>query len=264
MQEAPTTAEIQNSIVQLAVWPKSVALGVGQSTRFVAYGLTSAHDSILADVTWSASGGTIAPTGEFTAGADTGAFSVTATHALKLWLADSATVEVQEVAPALVRLALWPQNPTLAVGDSLDFFAVGLTASGDTMLVDVTWTADGGSLVSRGQGQGRYKASQSGTHKVKASADSLQDSTTVTVTPVPVATVTVAPATPQSHGGADGAVDGDAAGCGGERVDGPDGDVELEPAVAGDGEREWVGDGGRGRGRRRSRRRVRGRAGRRA
>ena len=99
------------------------------------------------------------------------------------------------MAPALVRLALWPQNPTLAVGDSLDFFAVGLTASGDTMLVDVTWTADGGSLVSHGQGQGRYKASQAGPHKVKASADSLQDSTTVTVTPVPVATVTVAPAT---------------------------------------------------------------------
>ena len=45
---------------------------------------------------------------------------------------------------------------------------------------------------------------------------------------------------PESHGGADGAVDGDVAGCGGERVDGPDGDVELEPAVAGDGEWEWA------------------------
>jgi len=88
---------------------------------------------------------------------------------------------------SVVALGVWPQNPTIAVGDSLDFMAFGLTAAGDTVTLDVTWSANGGEIRGNGKGKGRYNARAVGRNKVKATRDSLSDSTTVTVTDVPVA-----------------------------------------------------------------------------
>jgi len=192
-EPGPGDPEAQNSIIQLSVWPQDVSVQPGEQVRFLAFGLTTASDSIPAVVTWSTTGGAISPDGDYTAGSDTGTFRVVATHAQRVWLTDSSAVSVSASSTDVVALALWPRNPSLTVGDSLDFWAVGLTSAGDTVLVDVVWSAEGGSVQGQGRGQGRYKPDRPGQHKVRASADSLADSTTVTTTDVPVASVGVNP-----------------------------------------------------------------------
>ncbi len=69
------------------------------------------------------------------------------------------------------------------MGDSLDFSAFGLTAAGDTVVLDVTWSTDGGEIRGNGKGNGLYKPRGRGRDKVKASADTLADSTIVHVLP---------------------------------------------------------------------------------
>jgi uncharacterized protein YjdB len=181
-------------IGELHVWPRSAALATGDSVRFVAYGLVTAEDSTPVPATWAASGGTITAEGLFRAGADTGTFYVWATDEQKSWVRDSVPVSVQFVPPSVVALALSPENPTVAVGAGVDFVAVGLTGSGDTVVVGVSWEADGGSIVPQGPGQARYTPDQVGTFEVVARLGSLQASTTVTAEQVPVASVSVAPA----------------------------------------------------------------------
>jgi uncharacterized protein YjdB len=93
----------------------------------------------------------------------------------------------------IVQLRVWPQDPTVQMGDSIDFVAFGLTALGDTTLVEVVWSAQNGELRSNGKGHGLYKPRGRGRDKVKATADTLADSTTVTVTEASVASVEVVP-----------------------------------------------------------------------
>jgi hypothetical protein len=110
----------------------------------------------------------------------------------------------------VVTLRVLPQAPQVAMGDSLDFVAVGLTAAGDTVALEVTWSAAQGEIKGKGKGKGLYKPRGSGKDKVKATADSLADSTTVTVVPAaPVITspsdgATLTTATPMIAGTADG------------------------------------------------------------
>jgi hypothetical protein len=83
----------------------------------------------------------------------------------------------------VVALRLLPQEPTVAQTDSLEFVAFGVTAAGDTVALDVTWSAEGGEITGRGEGKGVYKPRGKGRDMVKARADTLADSTMVTVLP---------------------------------------------------------------------------------
>ena len=196
---ATNEPDAQGDIGALRVWPRTASVGLGQSLQFFAYGLITERDSVVAQVSWEASGGTVSPTGVFTA-ADTGEFAVTATHAQKLWLTDEAVVDVGLVAPGVAQLVVVPQNATIALGDSVDVFAVGLTAAGDTLPVQVTWMATGGAILQQGPSQARYHPDQTGVHTVAArvgiieSGGDLEATTTVTVVPAPVASVSVSPA----------------------------------------------------------------------
>ena len=192
-QGPATSPEVQSNIIQIGVWPKHMTVGLGESAQFVAFGRTSANDSVAAVVTWSASAGAITPDGIFTADMDTGAVTVTATHAQKLWLSDSSAVSVLSISPDLVQLLIWPRDAVMAPGDSLDLWAFGVNSVGDTSLVEVTWTAEGGTVQSKGIGRGLYKPDSPGQHRVIARADPLADSTTVTVGTIPVASVGVTP-----------------------------------------------------------------------
>jgi VCBS repeat-containing protein len=83
----------------------------------------------------------------------------------------------------VVALRLLPQEPQVAMGDSLEFAAFGVTATGDTVELEVTWSTAQGEIKGKGKGKGLYKPRGSGKDKVTAGADSLADSTTVTVVP---------------------------------------------------------------------------------
>src|SRR6266571_6584180 len=104
----------------------------------------------------------------------------------------------------IAALVVWPKTVTLQQNQTTDFVAVGLTTAGDTVLIPVSWSVTGGSIVdsttSKGQHYGHYKAgTDSGTFKVvgRHLASGKSDTATAVVSPVvvPVAAVVVAPAT---------------------------------------------------------------------
>ncbi len=101
-------------------------------------------------------------------------------------------------ADPVVQLLVTPKDITVQVGDSTDFQVLGLTASGDTAAVSVTWSSTSGNIKGSGKGKalGKYKADRPGKHKVIATDDStgIADSSDVTVVESPVRTVTVSPA----------------------------------------------------------------------
>src|SRR6266581_2215550 len=121
----------------------------------------------------------------------------------------------------IAALVVWPKTVTLQQNQTTDFVAVGLTTAGDTVLIPVSWSVTGGSIVdsttSKGQHYGHYKAgADSGTFKVvgKHLASGKSDTATAVVSPVvvPVAAVVVAPATANVTVDGSGLVTGVAAG----------------------------------------------------
>src|SRR6266850_7716046 len=74
------------TLAEVVVLPKTVNLVQNQSTNFVAFGVSTASDTMAVPVTWSATGGRITDSttsqgmhyGHFTAGAQAGAVRVVA------------------------------------------------------------------------------------------------------------------------------------------------------------------------------------------
>ena len=94
-----------------------------------------------------------------------------------------------------------PRAVTLRTNHLVDMMAVGLTATGDTAPMSVTWSVTSGSVIDTttngGRHYGRYKAG-SDTGKVKVIArgnpGGSTDTAVVTVTAAPVSAVTISPA----------------------------------------------------------------------
>src|SRR5437588_10787702 len=101
----------------------------------------------------------------------------------------------------IAQLVVSPKNVTLQPNQTQDFIAVGLTATGDSADVSVTWTATGGSVSGSSSGKlhyGHYQNANCGSFQVVATSNpgNLSDNASVTVTgcTVPVASVSVTPA----------------------------------------------------------------------
>ena len=181
-------------IAQIVVRPDSVMLDPQQTQSFRAYGLTAAGDSVPATVSWSATGGSITSSGLYTA--DTSANDGTVTATLSSAPVNGAGHVKKR---RLVQVVVTPTNANLQAGQSQQFSAYGRRNTGDSVAVNVTYSATGGTITSSGM----YTAGNtSGTFRVivRESATSLQDTSAVSVTsappppPAPVATVTVTPA----------------------------------------------------------------------
>jgi trimeric autotransporter adhesin len=185
--------DLQQNIGQIHIAPRSATIGRQEAARFVAYGFVVEGDSFPATVTWAVNRWTISADGEFPPGADTGTYVVSATHPEKQWLVDSATLHVVGVSPQLERVVVLPANASLVLGESVDVRARGITTGGDTLVVDASWSATGGTITPQGIGVARYVPSQTGTHTVTATVGTVQGGTSVTVSPAPVASVTVSP-----------------------------------------------------------------------
>jgi hypothetical protein len=76
---------------KITLLPISVTLAPAATKQFVAYGQTTAGDSVAVSVVFKAGGGTISPTGLYTAGSVDGSYKVIATAG---GLADTSTVTV--------------------------------------------------------------------------------------------------------------------------------------------------------------------------
>src|SRR5213592_333353 len=107
----------------------------------------------------------------------------------------------EPITPTVSQLVVSPKTVTLQPDQLQDFMAVGLTSTGDTAQVDVTWSASGGSVTQKatrgGRHYGQYKTGLCGTYTVTATANpgNKSDNASVAVTCTgTVASVVVSPA----------------------------------------------------------------------
>jgi uncharacterized protein YjdB len=185
---------------QLAIKPSDVMIEPRETVLFEAQGITPAGDTIPADAQWSASGGDIANDGLFTASAEDGPYVVSATSTKNGKLKRTARVEVRS---PLDEFIIVPDSVDLAPGASLQFFAYG-RRKGDSMDVDVSYTATGGAIITNGtytagDPLGRYVvvATEQRSDYHNANRKRMVDTATVhiRVANAPVASVSVTPAT---------------------------------------------------------------------
>jgi uncharacterized protein YjdB len=189
----PTT-----TVQQVIVRPSRVTTAPGQRTQFYSLGLTPAGDTLSLPATWYATGGTISASGEYVASDTPGNYIVTASDEQRLWLNDTAQVEIGASAPIDFRLVISPAQVTVAALDSVDFAAFGVTTGGDTLSVTVQWSTSEGSIRTQGpqRGRGTFKPGRhSRTQRVivEDSTGTRVDSATVTVTGLPAASVALQP-----------------------------------------------------------------------
>jgi hypothetical protein len=173
------------NLVGVEISPTSVSLTPGVSQTFTALGRLSGGSVVPIGVNWAATGGSIDAGGTYVAGDTAGTFRVTATNTAGT-LADTASVTVTAPPsppppppPVLVQVKLLPGSVTLAPGGKKQFAVYGRTSTGDSVSVNVVFTATGGTVTSGGLFTAGTTA---GKFRVIASAGTLADSSVVTVT----------------------------------------------------------------------------------
>jgi hypothetical protein len=194
----------QPELADIRVSPRNAKVDAGATHVFTAVGILADGSRAPIGVLWSATGGTIDPSGMYQAGAVPGAYQVVASNTLGT-VADTVTVRVRppvvpdstvtpvpdpdstpdptpepDPEPTLARVVLRPASVLLAVQTTHQFSVFGRTESGDSVAVDVTFQATGGTITSTGL----YTAgSTAGTYRVVASTSGLADTAVVSLTP---------------------------------------------------------------------------------
>ncbi|MGI8818669.1 MAG: hypothetical protein ACR2HW_05945 [Gemmatimonadales bacterium] len=185
------TAEVevvrrQPELHSLSVRPDTTTLTAGSSKTFVVTGFLKDGTVVPIGVNWSATGGTVDAGGNYLAGDSAGTYHVIAADT-RLSVSDTATVVINAPelppapapAPQLDQVTLVPASATLAPSATRQFSAFGRVQGGDSVAVDVVFTATGGSVTPGGL---FTAGSTAGSYRVIATADSLADTSTVTVT----------------------------------------------------------------------------------
>src|SRR3989441_1024511 len=190
-----------NSVVQVVTSPDTVTLEPSVTQQFRAYGRTATGDSTAITMTWSATDGAISSGGLYTAAPFQGDFEVTAT-ALQASGTASMSGTPQGLAlghsivhvranPQLAQVVVVPRSVSLGTGGTQQFVAYGRLNNGDSVAVNVTWSAQGGTIAS----SGLYTAgSIPGGYVVTATASGITGTAILSVTDVSVASVAVSPA----------------------------------------------------------------------
>ena len=173
------TDPTNSPIARIVVRPDSVVLDPQQTQSFQAYGVTAAGDSVPATVSWSATGGSITGNGLYTADTSPTDGTVTATLTSSQ-VNGSGHVKKRR----LVQVVVTPTSADLQTGQTQQFSAYGRRNTGDSVAVNVAYSATGGTITSGGM----YTAgSTAGTFRVivRENSTSLQDTSAVAVTSAP-------------------------------------------------------------------------------
>jgi hypothetical protein len=169
---------ITPTLRQIFLTPASVGLDVGETRQYATYGRMSNGDSVAVTVTYAAAGGTITSGGLYTAGQTAGTFDVVAREQGGV-LSDTSSVTIT---PTLRQVVLLPASAALDVGGTQQFRASGRLSNNDSVAVNVTYAAAGGTITAAGL----YTAGQAaGTFDVVATEQGgvLADTSRVTITP---------------------------------------------------------------------------------
>src|SRR5581483_8254782 len=193
------TAVVTVSDVQVFVSPPSASLAVNQTQSLTAI----VSGTLLNEVTWSVSGGTITGTGNvvtYTAPAVPGSYTATATSVADPTKSATAAIDV-----TAVDVAVSPPTATIKAGTTVNFTAT-VTGGNDH---GVEWSTDNGTLVVISTSSAKIGAQPTGTSTVTYTAPTTAGTTTVTAKPnadktkkavasitvTPIVTLSVTPAT---------------------------------------------------------------------
>ena len=183
------------ALTSIDLSPSSTTLQVGATQQFKATGHYSDGSTGSVAVNWSATGGTVASGGLYTAGAVAGAYQVVATEQGGT-ISKAAAVTLTAAPPVLTSITVAPSTVSLAPAATQQFTATGHYTGGGTGAVLVNWSATGGTINTTGL----YTAgATTGPYQVTATliGGSIAGTAAVTITPAPptLTSVTVAPAT---------------------------------------------------------------------
>jgi len=182
-------------ISSLTIAPTSATLAPNGTQQFTVVTKDGRGTTITGTKpTWSvvAGGGTISPTGLFTAGTTAGTY----TNTVAVTCSGITVFATVIVSPgALATITVTPNPATLAAGATQQFTAVGKDANGNVVAITPVWSVvnGGGTIIA---GTGVFTAGTTpGTfaNTVKATSGALSGTATVIVTAGPLATITVTP-----------------------------------------------------------------------
>lgn len=133
-----------DQIVALIVTPGARPLRPGSITQFQAMGQTLTGGLVPASVLWTATGGTITPTGRYTAGATPGHYRLIATYVGGATLADTALVTVADAGAGPVSCTVvYEDNSSSLSGDGLFANGIGpMSVIGDPLVQAALVTPD--------------------------------------------------------------------------------------------------------------------------
>jgi uncharacterized protein YjdB len=159
----PPPAPSSDPIAALTVSPSTKTLQAGEAFRFVANGwLQGSPLPVSTPVTWSATGGAVDQSGNYTAGSVAGTFVVRARSTLITWRVDSAIVTIvggssgggstppPPPAPTVQSFTMSPSSISLLALGTQQFSASAVWSDGVSRPVNVTYSATGGSVTSGG------------------------------------------------------------------------------------------------------------------
>lgn len=181
-------------VVQLILQPETVSLLPGASQQFATLGVRDRADTVPVQVSYSATGGAITPTGLFTAGSTPGSYRVIATRRA---LADTAMITILN--PPVASVSVSPSSKSLYVGNSSQLTATTKDAAGNVLNGrTITWSSSA-PAVATVSASGMVRAMSVGSATITATSEGQNGSSAVSVAVVPVASVTVTPATSLSR-----------------------------------------------------------------
>src|SRR5205809_10347 len=197
------TTDTGTTLAQVVVLPKTVNLVQNQSTDFVAFGVSTASDTMPVAVNWSVTGGNITDSvtskgmhyGHFKAGAQTGQYKVRAQDPAT-GMSDSATAVVTATAVPVASVVVLPAAASAPVGGTVQFVAVPLDSAGTALGGRIIVWASSNTAVANVNTSGVATAAATGSTTIAATSEGHSGTATLTVTAVtvPVASVTVSPA----------------------------------------------------------------------
>jgi hypothetical protein len=189
----------QPRLASVEVNPVSASLTPGVRQTFNAVGHLFNGTAVPIGANWFATGGTIDGGGTYTPGDSAGTYQVIAANTAGT-LADTATITITvppapvpppapepppgpppppPPAPVVEKVTLVPGTATLAASTKRQFAAYGRTTAGDSVAVNVVFTATGGTVTS----SGLFTAGTNpGNFRVIATSGALADTSAVTVT----------------------------------------------------------------------------------
>ncbi|MDP3583106.1 MAG: T9SS type A sorting domain-containing protein, partial [Ignavibacteria bacterium] len=137
------------ALERISINPDTVVVGQTKTAQFNAYGYDQFGKEISFDKTWNASGGNISNSGLFTAGNQTGNFSITVKNNTQN-ISTTAIVKVLSSIPYLSKIVVSPDSIKIKPGHAHQFIAAGFDQFDSTYAYNFKWTATSGNVDSNG------------------------------------------------------------------------------------------------------------------